>query len=289
MLRIACGLSILALAGCTIRYSAQVEPQRQALRSLSAQSSQLVRSVDKARKQRQRLISECKKYDAPMAKAPYPELRKALRAAADVRRSMQTKNREIKRLLKRFDRITRNKKRLYSDRPGWKQNQTIRAKAQQLHDGLKTLSEDAKTIFARFDQAARRAKLGTFDRAQLVDQATNQLNTLKKQLKKAGPAIKAAETQLNGTVILKVEAKVSCQTALSQMVQSQRAIGDLIQTLENDVQSIQKLMPDRSEIPICPGLLAHQLLPKMKANANAISKHVKTINAAGARCRRATR
>ena len=137
MIRIACGLAIFTLIGCTIRYSAKVEPQRKALLGLSAQSSQLARSVDQARTQRQRLISECKKHDAPMAKAPYPELRKALRAAADVRRSMQNKNRIIKRLIKKFDRITRNKKRLYSDRPGWKQNQSIREKAETLHAALK--------------------------------------------------------------------------------------------------------------------------------------------------------
>jgi DNA repair exonuclease SbcCD ATPase subunit len=202
---------------------------------------------------------------------------------------MQSKNRKIKRLLKKFDQITRNKKRLYSDRPGWKQNQSIRKKAQTLHAALKKLSEDAKAIFTRFDQTARQAKLGTFDRTKLVTQATNQLSDLKKQLNKAGPAIKSAEAQLNGAVVLKVQAKVTCQTALSQMAQSQRAIRDLIESLEDDVQSIQKMMPNQSEIPVCPGLLAHQLLPKIQADAKAISKHIQTINAAGASCRRATR
>ncbi len=289
MIRIACGLALLTLTGCTIRYSVKVDTQRQALRALSAQGTQIARSVDQARKQRQRLLSQCKNQDAPMAETPYPELRKSLRAAADVRRSMQAKNRKIKRLLKTFDQITRNKKRLYSDRPGWKQNQSIREKAQTLHAALKKLSKDAKAIFTRFDQAARQAKLGTFDRTKMVTQATAQLKQLKSQLGKVVPAVKSAEAQLNGTVVLKVKAKVTCQAALSQMIQSQKAIVDLIESLESGVQSVQKMAPNQSKILVCPGLLAHQLLPKMQADSKAISKHIQTINGASARCREATR
>ena len=287
MIRFVLGLVAVALIGCTIRYSAKVGPQREALRRLSAQSTQLARSVDQARKQRQKILSQCKEQAVEMADAPYPELRKALRAAADVRRSMQEKNRNIKRLLTRFDRLTRNKKRLYSDRPGWKQNQSIRDKAQSLHEGLKQLAKDAKIIFNRFDQVARQAKMGSFNRRKLIDQATAQLKSLKSQLGKAGPAISAAEKRLNGTKVLKVEAKVTCQGALSQMARSQRAIGDLIESLEADLGSIERMMPDRSEIPVCPGHVAHQLLPKIRAESKAIAKHVQTINTAGALCRRA--
>ena len=289
MIRFVLGLVAVALIGWTIRYSAKVGPQREALRRLSAQSTQLARSVDKARKQRQKILSQCKEQAVPMADAPYPELRKALRAAADVRRSMQAKNRKIRRLLTQFDRLTRNKKRLYSDRPGWKQNQSIRDKAQSLHEGLKQLAEDAKAIFNRFDQVARQAKLGSFNRSQLVDQATAQLKSLKFQLGKTGPAIAAAEKRLNGTKVLKVEAKVTCQDALSQMARSQRAIGDLIDSLEADLGSIQRMMPGRSEILVCPGHIAHQLLPKIQAETKAIAKHVQTINTASTRCRRAVR
>jgi len=279
----------LGLMSCTLRYSVQVGPQRKALKQLSAQSAQLTRSVDSARKERQRMLSQCKNQGAPMATAPYPNLRKSLRAADTVRRQMQVKHRKMKQLLKRFDRISKGKKRLYSDRPGWKQNQSIRDGAEKLHQAMGKLSTDAQSIFRTFDSDARSAKFGQFDRAKLVSRAQKQIKDLRSQMRKTEPQIRSAETRLNSAVLLKPEAKAACQSALSTMARSQKAISDLIESLETDLRQIEKITPGKSKIPLCPGLVAHSALPKIQADSKAIGRHIQAINTASARCRSAAR
>jgi DNA repair exonuclease SbcCD ATPase subunit len=283
------GVLILGLLGCTIRYSAKVGPQRKALKQLSAQSAQLTRAVDTARKERQRMLSQCKNQGAPMTTAPYPNLRKSLQAANTVRRQMQVKHRKMKKLRKRFDRISKGKKRLYSDGPGWEQNQSIRDEAETLHQAMGKLSNDAQGIFRTFDSDARKAKFGLFDRAKLVGQARKQIKGLRSQMRKTVPNIRSAEARLNSAVMLKAKAKTACQSALSTMAQAQKAISKLIESLESDLRSIQKITPAKSQISLCPGLVAHSTLPKIQADSKAIGTHIQSINAASARCRSATR
>ena len=73
MIRIACGLALLT-NGHAIRHSAKVEPHK-ALRVRERLKHPTGAQRRSSRKQRQRLLNQCKNHDAPMAEAPYPDLK----------------------------------------------------------------------------------------------------------------------------------------------------------------------------------------------------------------------
>jgi chromosome segregation ATPase len=278
---------VVALCSCTIRYTAKVAPNRKALDRLNAQTVQLARSVDQARKERQGLISQCRRQGADLKQAPYPELQKILKRAANHRRSMQAKEQNLHKLRKRFQRITRGKKRLVSDRPEWKQFKSIRSQAQELVEVMKGLSAEAQKTFKAFDAAARKAKLGHVDGQKIVRQAGAQISTLKQQLRRATPQIRKAQKQFEEAPHLKPESKALCSEALAAMAQAHGDIRSLIGGLEDGVAQIKGMRSIKGKIPMCPNLLAHRLLPQIQADAQAISAHVAAINAAQSRCQKA--
>ena len=287
MTRILSLFVVVALCSCTLRYTAKVAPNRKALDRLNAQTVQLARSVDQARKARQGLISQCQRQGADLKQAPYPELQKILKRAADHRRAMQAKERELQSLRTQFARITRGKKRMVSDRPEWKQFNSIRSQAQELVEVMKGLSAEAQKTFKAFDAAARKAKLGQVDGQKIARQADAQIRQLKQQLQSATPQIRTAQKQFEEAPQLKPETKALCSASLATMARAHGDIRRLITALEDGVAQIKGMRSIKGKIPMCPNLLAHRLLPQIQADAQAIGAHVAAINAAQSRCQKA--
>ena len=279
-------VSVLAfslISGCTVRFTTKVSDMQRSLDQFSAQTSKMVRSVDGARKQRQRILSDLKAQGADMASKPYPKLRQALRATADTRRVIQIKHRELKQLRKRFARLSRGKRKLYSDRPEWAKAKTIRNRLKPLHAELTALVKQAQNSFKTFDKTARKAKLGSMDVSQLASQIKTKINKLNQKLRSARSQVKKARSQLSSAATLTPNGRAIRTRALEEMTAAHKQIEDLVRALEKSTRQFEKVRAGRKKIVVGPGLLVHDLLPRMQKTAGKIKTEIAKMNAAAAR------
>lgn len=280
LLIVAIGLS----SGCSFHYTMRVAPMQRNLDRAAGQTHKLLRDVDQARKERQRVISDLMAQGAKAGLPPYPELRTLLRSNADIRRKLQRKSVELQRLRKRFAKLSRGHKKLRSDRPQWKGAKRIRERIKPLHSEIQKLVNKAQKALKQFDALARRNKLGRMQVGQLAVKASKQLKLLDKQLRKARQQVKQAKSMLRERgAQLSSEGRQTRHRALQEMTKQHRIVEDLMRDMTKNLRRFEKLRAGRKEMMVGPGLLAHQLLPELKKTSSEINKALKAMNAAGKR------
>jgi DNA repair exonuclease SbcCD ATPase subunit len=280
LLIVAIGLS----SACSFHYTMRVGPMQRNLDQAAGQTHKLMRNVDQARKERQRMISDLMAQGAKASMAPYPELRTLLRSSADIRRKLQRKSVELQKLRKRFAKLSRGHKKLRSDRPKWKAAQRIRDRLKPLHSEIQSLANKAQATLKQFDALARKNKLGRMKVGQLAAKASKQLKALDKSLRAARQQVNKAKSKLRDVgPRLSTEGRQVRHQALQDMTKQHRIVENLMRKMTKSLRRFEKLRAGRKEMMVGPGLLAHQLLPSLKKTSAEINKALKAMNAAGKR------
>jgi hypothetical protein len=248
-----------------------VAPVQKAFADQGKQTARAIKQVEGAIKQRRAVLSSLRSSGADLAKAPYPAMRKQVSEAHKAMRGMRQAQQRIRRAGARFRKLSRGRKKLRDDRPGYAKAKQQRDVLPVQHELIKGHMSKAQSAFKSFDQMTKAKRIGKVAVSGLAKNLKAALAKTRKQARRFHDNLGRAKQKLD-----EVRSKVD-PTRLAKLDASYAVMNRALVALMVEVKAMEELgarfergRRGRSKMWVGPGVPAASLLADLKAQQGVI-------------------
>jgi hypothetical protein len=272
---------LTGLSGCTIIRTMAVAPVQKAFADQSKQTARAIQQVEGAIKQRSGVLSSLRSSGADLGKAPYPALRKQVSEAQKSVRGMRQAQQRIRRAGTRFRTLSRGRKKLRDDRPGYAKAKQQRDVLPVQHKLVKEHMSKAHSALKSFDQMTQAKRIGKVDVSGLAKDLKAALAKTRKQARSFHDNLGRAKMKLDA-VRSKAHPKRWAQLDASYKVMNSELVALMaeVKAIEDLGARFERGRRGRSKMWVGPGVPAASLLADLKAQNNVIKTVGGKLNAA---------